>query len=254
MADFGLIRSPLFAQFGLTALFTERHKGASPPPFDSLNFGFGLGDPETNIRQNFATLCSEASLPRMPHTARQVHAAATLWCSGDGFDHTDEADILLTDQPGCAVAVRTADCLPLLLADPDKGIAAAVHAGWRGTVADASGTAVEAMVQAGASREGIIAALGPCIGSCCFETGEDVASQLADCVGNGATAVHRNPQPHVDLSAINTMQLLAAGLRFDHIEVHNICTCCHPRRFFSYRRDAERTGRHLGVVAVGSPA
>lgn len=254
MADIRLIRSPLFGSFGLTAAFTERHRGVSPSPFDSLNFGFGLGDADKHVHENIRLLREAAPLSGTPHTARQVHTAEALWCNGEGCDHTDEADILLTDEPGCNVAVRTADCLPLLLADPHLGIVAAAHAGWRGTVQQVAHQSVMQMVQRGSRPQNIIAALGPCIGPCCFETGDDVAEQLAACVDRGESAIHFIPKPHADLAAINRMQLLACGLSDTHIEMLNSCTHCQPERFFSYRRDAGATGRHLAVVAMDSPA
>lgn len=253
MAEAAFIRSALFARFGIIALFTERHAGISPPPFDSLNFDSGSGDSHACVQHNLQQLCDAAAIPA-PHTARQVHGATPLWCSGAGAGHRDTADILLTEQAGCAVGVRTADCLPLLLADPSRRIAAAVHAGWRGTVAHAAETAVAAMLNHGAAAERIIATLGPCIGPCCFETGEDVARQLAASVAGGTHAVRHTPTPHADLAAINRLQLLAAGLRDEHIEQSACCTCCHPHRFFSYRRDRGATGRHLAVVALGSAA
>jgi copper oxidase (laccase) domain-containing protein len=131
MADF--LRSSLLAEYGITALFSLRTGGVSPPPFDSLNFGLNLGDEDVNIKTNLDSLTKINGLSSLPHQVQQVHGGNLLWCKGSGTMHNDKADILLTDQTETALAVRTADCLPILLADPKTGISAAIHAGWRGT-------------------------------------------------------------------------------------------------------------------------
>lgn len=251
MPELNLIRSALFDSHGIAGLFSERHNGVSPAPFDSLNFGFGLNDSDDNVRRNFQLLKNVIPLSSLPHTVKQIHGIDALWCEGEGFDHTDrEADILLTDQPGCAVAVRTADCQPILLADPIEGIVAAIHAGWRGTAQRVVMKAVSLMCERGSMTKNIIATLGPCIGPCCFETGEDVAQQLADCVDSGQTTIHHSPTPHVDMTELNRLQLIEAGIMLQNIEVTLLCTHCLPDRFFSHRRDAGITGRHLAVVAL----
>lgn len=245
-----LIRSKLLAGAGITGLFTTRHGGDSNKPFDTFNFGGGLGDNDKNIASNMARLCSATSLP-LPHQARQVHGRDTFWCRGEGHFHDRDADALLSNRAGTAVAVRTADCLPILLADPTHGIIAAVHAGWRGTAANVAAAAVRSMLSAGAEPEAILASLGPCIGPCCFTIDPDTAAQLAACSAGAPAHVRcKADKCTADLAAINREQLLIEGVRSEHIEWLSSCTSCHPDTFYSHRRDQGTTGRHLAVVAL----
>jgi YfiH family protein len=248
MADF--LRSPLMAEYGVTALFSLRTGGVSSPPFDSLNFGQGLGDSDSNIETNVDALAEVAEISSLPHQAKQVHGDNLLWCKGSGAMHDDEADILLTDQAETALAVRTADCLPVLLTDPKTGIAAAVHAGWRGTAARVTQIAVREMLSRGVQSKNILASLGPCIGSCCFFLDAAAADQLANCIPGAEYCIRRKTKIAADLREINILQLLQCGLSDVHIECINACTACDFRRFFSYRRDGNQTGRHLAVVAL----
>ena len=248
MADF--LRSPLLAEYGITALFSLRTGGVSPPPFDRLNFGLNLGDPGINIKTNLDALAEAAGLTSLPHQVQQVHGDKLLWCKGSGTMHNDEADILLTDQTETALAVRTADCLPILLADPKTGIAAAIHAGWRGTATQVAQTAVREMQSRGVQTKDILASLGPCIGPCCFHIDTITAGKLANSAPEAEFQIRRDPEIAADLREINALQLIQCGLADVHIERMNACTACDNRRFFSYRRDNKLAGRHLAVVAL----
>ena len=247
-----LLRSGLFKQHGITAVFTQRMGGFSPPPFDSFNFGSGLGDAESNIENNLNLLAKDAGLKNAPHQVIQVHGSDSLLCSGPGQIHSHEADILISQQPETALAVRTADCLPVLLADPKAGVIAAVHAGWRGTASTIVCKAVDEMISIGAQREHIIATLGPSIGLCCFEIGQETAELLGKSCNGAENCISHESEVHADLQAINHLQLLQAGLNEQRIETFPACTACIPDRFYSYRRDGINSGRHLGVVALPS--
>jgi len=245
------IRSPLFAEHGLTALFTTRLGGISPAPFDSFNFGSELGDSDANIATNLERLRRQARLAKAPHQAKQVHGTTLLWCHAEEHVHNREADALLSEAPGTAVAVRTADCLPILLADPRRGIVAAVHAGWRGTAARIAAITTEAMLAHGSKADDLIASLGPCIGPCCFTIDTQTAAQLAACSAQTASHVHcESASCRADLAAINRDQLIQNGIADSRIESLARCTSCHPELFFSHRRDHGQTGRHLAVVAL----
>jgi len=246
-----LIRSKLLASVGVCALFTTRLGGESHPPFDSFNLGHGIGDDEKAVAANMQRLVGAANLPSPPHQARQEHGTGHLLCSGSGCVHDSAADILIAQESGCPLAVRTADCLPILLADPVNRKIAAVHAGWRGTAARVVVRAVELMREEGAAIDCIRASLGPCIGPCCFEIGEEPAAALAASATHAARAISRSEKAYADLAAINAMQLHEAGVATAHIESLQQCTCCHPELFFSYRRDGGSSGRHLAVVALG---
>lgn len=233
-----LMRSELFERHGATAVFSLRGSG---------NLGYGLSEGDAHVDRNLERFVKASGLSGVPHQARQEHGADVLVCSGGGAMHAQEADILIAQGAACPVGVRVADCLPVLLADPEAGVVAAAHAGWRGTVKNVAGVAVAAMRERGARPERIIAAVGPCIGPCCFEIGEEVADQLAGCC-KGAAAYVRNGR--ADLTAINIRQLQQAGMTRDRIEHLGGCTCCEPERFFSYRRDGGESGRHLAVAVL----
>ena len=253
MVEPAFLTSQLLEEHGLKGLFTLRRGGISPPPFDSLNFGGDLGDAATNIEGNFNRLSQATGLKSRPHQAIQVHGSAACWFAGPGTAHQIEADILLSDQPETALAVRTADCLPILLVDPKAGVIAAVHAGWRGTVDQVVAVAVREMAARGARPENILASLGPCIGACCFEISADVASQLGNCTPGAEEHIRRaGSSITADLQQINRLQLLHCGVEPGHIERINACTACDRKRFFSYRRDGKESGRHLAVVALPS--
>ncbi len=252
MAEASFIRSRLLASHGITGIFSLRGGGVSPAPFDSQNFGPELGDSDSNIAQNLHGLIKSAPLSSIPHQAIQVHKTDLLYCNGAGKMHQQQADILITDQPDSAVAVRVADCLPILLAEPEAGIVAAVHAGWRGTVAGIITKAVQAMLEHGARCENILAALGPCIGPCCFAIGKDTADALEKSTAGAADFIVHTSGMHADLLEINRLQLLEAGLDRKRIESNKACTACDASHFFSFRRDGNQTGRQLAVVAIPS--
>jgi len=240
------IESELFSRHAIRGIFTLRNGGISPAPFDNLNLGSGLGDSDTNVAANLKLFIQSSDLPGTPHQAIQVHQNHALWCNGTGNMHNAEADILLTDQNNTPLAVRTADCLPILLAEAKTGITAAVHAGWRGTAAAVVKQAIQTMCIRGAKAEHILATLGPCIDACCFNIGEEAAVALKNSAKTAAVFV----QGRADLRQINRLQLLECGLIDQHIECINACTACDAERFFSFRRDAGITGRHMAVVAI----
>jgi YfiH family protein len=246
------IRSQLLANHGIIGIFSLRKGGVSPPPFDSQNFGTGLGDADSNITQNMHRLIESVARLSMPHQAIQVHESGLLWCRGKGKTHQQQADILMTDQPDTAVCVRVADCLPILLAEPESGIVAAVHAGWRGTAAGIVKHAIQSMLEHGAKSKKMLASLGPCIGSCCFAIGKDTADALTSSAAGAAAFIDHASGTHADLAEINRLQLLEAGLGESHIELNRACTACEHERFFSFRRDGKRAGRQLAVVAIPS--
>ncbi len=165
-----------------------------------------------------------------------------------------EGDGLWTTTPGLAVAVRVADCVPILLWDPGVAAVSAVHAGWRGTAQDIAGAAVTRGVsRLGVAPERLHAAIGPCISACCFEVGDEVVSGLRDAgLEEGQFGLRQGPRgrPHVDLRSANRALLLRAGLDDGRIEDVGGCTVCEPERYESYRRDGPRSGRMRGIIAL----
>lgn len=182
----------------------------------------GFGTRHADIPGLFANLA----------TVKQVHSATCVAAEGrSGI--LAEADALLEDTPGSVVAVKTADCIPVLLVDERHRAVAAVHAGWRGTVAGIVGRAIEAMRERfHTDPADLHAAIGPGIGRCCYEVGPEVAAHFGE-----------QGRAHIDLSAANRAQLLDAGVTPGRIYASNLCTRCRPDEFHSFRRDREAAGR-----------
>lgn len=177
-------------------------------------------------------------------TARvhQVHAAGVITVATPG--HHGDGDTLITMTPGLWLEIRTADCVPLLIADRRQKIVAAVHAGWRGTAARIAAVTVERMVADFGSRaDELVVAIGPGIAPCCFEVSEDVAAQFAEFVDR------RAPKPFVDLKAANRVQLLESGVAPDQIDTLAECTACDAEMFHSFRRD-RGTGRMVSAIRI----
>lgn len=236
--------------------FSLRTGGVSEPPFDSLNLARAVGDASEAVAENHVRLAAATGYqPDALFEVSQVHGCTCVEV-GPGSEVLEtravEADALVARQPGVAVGVRVADCLPVLLADSEVGVVAAAHAGWRGIEARVVGVTLDAMVRLGASRDRIRAALGPHIRPCCFEVGEEVAERIA-AASEGADVIAPGPRrPHVDLAAAAAAQLHAAGVLAGHVERVEGCTHCdEARRFFSYRRDGRRSGRQLAVIVAG---
>jgi len=252
MAESTFIRSQLLIDHNINAIFSLRQGGISPAPFQQQNFGMGLGDSDQHIKHNLRGLIRAAALTSAPHQAQQVHGSDILNCIGPGRVHTQQADILITDQTNTPLAIRVADCLPILLADPSTGIIAAVHAGWRGTAKGIARHAIRAMLARGANQQRLLAWLGPCIGPCCFAIDADTSEALKQSVNGAETCISCASDIHADLREINRLQLLEAGIPDAHMETSSACTACDAERFFSFRRDHGNTGRHLAVVAIVS--
>jgi polyphenol oxidase len=176
-------------------------------------------------------------------TLKQIHSAECVAGAGR-FGVLGTGDALLENTPGAVVAVKTADCVPLLLVDPVHRAIAAVHAGWRGTVAGIAKSAVAALGEQFGSRAGELhAAIGPAIGKCCYEVGAEVAAQF----GVGGRA-------HIDLAEEVRRQLEAVGVGGRRIYVAGLCTRCLADEFHSFRRDGEAAGRlysYAGILETG---
>jgi YfiH family protein len=174
----------------------------------------------------------------------QVHGASVVRAPWQG---APEGDAGLSAAAGHLVAIETADCLPILLVEPTSRLAAAVHAGWRGTAAGIVTHAVEALISAGGRPSRLRAVLGPGIGVCCYEVGGELREALAP-----RHAAHFRPgsrdREHFDLRGANAAQLIAAGLMPQNIEDLAVCTFCDPRGLPSYRRQGPRCGRIVSYV------
>jgi hypothetical protein len=194
----------------------------------------GFGTRNADIPGLFANLA----------TLKQIHSSTCLSANGHA-GLISEGDALLENTPGAVVAVKTADCIPILLVDERRRAVAAVHAGWRGTAAGIAGRAVDAMrEQFGSEPSDLHAAIGPGIGECCYEVGPDVAAQF------GRTAPGMAPRHYLDLTGENRQQLLKAGVTEERIYASNLCTKCLSGDFHSFRRDREASGRLFSFAGV----
>jgi YfiH family protein len=235
--------------------FSTRAGGVSPPPFDTLNLGGKWGDDPANVAENRRRLLAAVGAPPALFMARQVHGAGVVEVkAGDDPRATAEleADALITAVPGVAIGVFVADCIPALVADPHTGFVAAVHAGWRGTLAGVLPAAVRALAARGARPGDLRVALGPAIGPCCFEVGTDVAGQF-DAADVRPSPSGRPDKRHVDLKTANRRLLEAAGVDPVHIDASPDCTHCDRARFYSFRRDGSATGQLMGVIVGPQP-
>lgn len=242
-----LLRSALLAAWPHG--FSTRAGGASPPPWDALNLGGAVGDDPARVAENWRRL--EAATGLGFARVRQVHGASAVRLDAPG-PPGEEADAVVSVRAGVAACVAVADCVPVLLADPDGGAVAAVHAGWRGTLAGAAGEGVRALCrEAGARPERLLAAIGPSIGPCCYEVSPELAGRFA--AAFGPAVVRPGAAPRLDLQEANRAVLLAAGVRAERIERLGRCTACEPALFFSHRRDGARTGRQIAFIAPPGP-
>ena len=235
--------------------FTTRLGGVSTGYLESLNIGMHRGDTPENVAKNYEILGSALGFdPKKVVLAHQVHGnAVRVVTDADclGLDHHEypECDGLVTNIPGLALVVFTADCTPILLYDPVTNAVGAVHAGWRGTALDICGKAVETMVSAFGCRPGDIrAAIGPNIGFCCFETREDVPNAMVKTFGDAVNEWIR-PQGdkfYVNLKEINRHALSRAGV--ENIRVSESCTVCENDRFWSHRVTGGKRGSQGAVI------
>ena len=224
---------------GVRHFITGRSGGVSPPPFHWLNLGLGLGDDPRLVRINRRRLARALGTPLV--IPRQVHGARVVEVAGP--DEAPLADALATATPGLTLLVLVADCLPLLLCDPDRPAVAVVHAGWRGTLRGIAGRAVRFMAERFGSRpERMHALLGPALGPCHLELPPELVGRFPP----GA----RRGRRHLDLWKANREQLLEAGLREERVEALRVCTYCHQDRFYSHRASGGRTGRFAAGISL----
>jgi len=179
-------------------------------------------------------------------TLRQIHSNQ-VWNAHALTDRQHEGDALVTDDIGRRIGVRTADCLPILLLDAGRRAVAAIHTGWRGTAAAIVALAVEKMqLDFGSRPVDIHAALGPCIGECCYEVGPEVASQFSSLFPEWPVVTGKW---RVDLAEANRRHLTAAGVPADQIFASGLCTFCLPEHLFSYRREPQTPERMVSVIS-----
>ncbi|MDQ2643753.1 MAG: peptidoglycan editing factor PgeF [Myxococcota bacterium] len=259
MNEASLLESPLLGRAGFRHGFFTRNGGVSTGPYRSLSFSLAVGDEPGNVAENLRRAAGALGVPsERIYYLSQVHGRQTQLADGREtparfLEREGDAVLAVPGTDGLACAVRSADCVPILVADRATGAVAAIHAGWRGVVAGAVGAAVSALREQTGQRGDLIAAIGPHISLRAFEVSDEVAAELArasdatDVVHHGAT------RPHVDLRRIVRAQLAAAGLESSAIDDVQGCTVSEPERFFSFRRDGAKSGRHLSAIVPRLP-
>lgn len=235
--------------------FTTRLGGVSTGIFDSLNIAIKEGETEENVRKNLTILADALGfevenlvLTRQIHSdiVRVVTKADRKGCFHRSYP---ECDALVTNDPGVALMIFTADCTPLLFQDPVTGAVGAAHAGWKGTVSAIGAKTVQAMVDAfGCDPANIRAAIGPNIGACHFETDADVPDALRAAFGAEVEEFIRPQEEkyYVNLKEINALILRRAGVQ--HIEISESCTVCENHRFWSHRFTRGQRGSQGAII------
>lgn len=246
---------------GVVHGFSTRLGGVSQGAFTSLNLGLTRGDDPEHVRENYRRFLSAVGASGKAFAmCDQVHgdtvrAITTADVKGDLYGKLHyEADGMMTAIPGVALVVFSADCIPVLLYDPVRRVIAAVHSGWRGTAAGIVTRAVERMGQVyGCRPENILAAIGPGIGPCCFETHEDVPNAMMAAVASPALPfikIKENGKFSVDLKGINAKRLELAGLDPANIAVCRDCTACMEEKYWSHRRQGTERGSMAAVIEL----
>ena len=235
--------------------FTTRLGGVSRGYLDSLNIGMNRGDEPENVVENFAILGRALGFdPKNLVLTHQVHTdlvRAVTAADHQGLDHRDypECDGLVTNAPGTALAVFTADCTPILLHDPVTGAVGAAHAGWRGAAQDIAGKTVRKMAaEFGCEPSNIRAAIGPNLAACCFQTDADVPEAMAETFGDAVQSfIRRDAQKYyVNLKEINALALRRAGV--EAIEISGECTMCLHEKYWSHRYTRGVRGSQGAVI------
>ncbi len=228
--------------------FTTKCGGFSHGKIDGLNLGFRCGDDAENVKKNYKAVAEDLKIPYAAIvTARQTHSVniriVTEEDMGKGVSRDNDitdTDGLITNCANIPLVVFYADCVPILMCDSKVGVVAAVHSGWRGTASGIVKNAVEIMRDRFGSDPGNIkAAIGPSIGPCCFEVGEEVAEHF------DKELVHPlgNEKYTVDLWEANRQMLMQSGVTSGNIDVFEMCTMCNCDTLYSYRSHGEKTGR-----------
>lgn len=246
---------------GVVHAFSTRLGGVSRGIWASMDLGTTRGDDPEHVRENYRRFFAAvgASMDKLV-MSNQVHGAEirtvrpadykTDLYAPEGY----EADGLITDEPGVALVIFSADCLPILFYDPVKRVICAVHAGWRGTAAGIAEKAVETLAaDYGCDRKDILAAIGPGISQCHFETHDDVPDAVRAVLpgeAEGCLLDHGNGKYHVDLKGVNAALLRRAGLREENITVDPDCTFCLPEKYWSHRATGGARGSQAAVIQL----
>ena len=245
---------------GVTAFSTTRMGGVSKGPYAEFNVNHYCGDDEQDIAINYASLCRLLGIdgahlvyPHQVHGTeiRKIDAGWLSLPKSDQAQLLEGVDAVMSDMPGMCVGVSTADCIPVLLYDAAHHACAAIHAGWRGTVARITERAVQAMATAYATEASQLrAVIGPGISLENFEVGDEVYEAFENAGFDMERIAHRYAKWHIDLWETNRLSLLAMGVPASAIHISGVCTYAQADRFFSARRLGINSGRILTGIML----
>jgi YfiH family protein len=237
---------------GLLHGFIGRRGGKSIGPYAELNMSYRVSDDPKVVSQNVCDMKLAVGIhDGRIVTMRQVHGDNIVEVTDKTLKEAGEADGMLTGGADVYLGILTADCVPLLFVAPKQKLVAAVHAGWRGTLAGIAEKAVKLFHgRYGVKASKLEVALGPAIGACCYEVKDDVAGPLNDRWGSvaGSSIQIRDHKTYVDLRAINHAILTGAGVPKTKVFQIGLCTSCAADDFFSYRRQKSETGRQISFI------
>jgi len=241
---------------------STRIGGHSSPPYDSLNLSFNVGDDREKVLKNRKLLAKTLGISMTSlTTAKQIHDCRVKIVSealrGKGsIDYKgaiNGTDAMVTNVRNICLMVLVADCVPILLHDPSKGVIGVVHAGWKGTLGCVARNTLKVLREHyGCLPQDIVIGIGPSIGPCCYQVSQDVISEVEHVFGSKQGCIRNESSDgkgYLDLWTLNQKQLLQAGIPEKNIKMAKICTCDHPDLFYSYRHEKEKTGRFgAGIV------
>lgn len=242
---FTYLVSPLLAEAGVRHCFTTRLGGVSKGHLASLNLGLGRGDSEEALRENYRIVTEALGFTgENLCLTQQVHEKKTAKIETP-VRRSEGCDALMTDRAGIPLMSYSADCVPILLYDPAHHACASIHSGWRGTVKKIAAATIADMKEAyGTDPDGVLAAIGPSIGPCCFQIGADVAEEFLSAFPDETllSPDGDGEHYHADLWRAVAGTLRREGVRDEHISLAGECTACHTDRYFSCRAGHGRFG------------
>lgn len=242
---------------------STRMGGLSSSPYDSLNLSFNVRDDPEKVLENRKLLAETLGIPLTSlTTAKQIHKGNIKIVSEElrgrgSIDYKgaiNATDAMVTNVPNICLMILLADCVPILFYDSSKRVIGIAHAGWRGTLQFVAQKTVKALREEfGCLPQDIVIGIGPSIGPCCYQVGQEILSQVEDVFGTKQDFIRNESEDgkgYFDLWRANLEQLLQAGIPEDNIEVAKVCTSHHPDLFFSYRHKKGKTGRFGASIVI----